>query len=156
MLLHRLAEVYSYRGRQQEAEEVYREILRQDPGDFLALNNLATILALQGEELTAALDYINLAIENQGEQPALLDSRAVVRLAAGRAEEALADLGKVLAVDPNPVTYFHQAQAFHQLGRTAAARQALAKAEGLGLRLELLHPLEVQACEQLRDKVRPD
>ena len=85
LLLVALAEIQSARDRPQDAEKIYREILRKDPRDDMACNNLSMMLALQETKLDEALELIDKTIARAGPQGAFLDTRAVVRIAAARA-----------------------------------------------------------------------
>jgi len=48
-------------GKINQAQKIYEDILRQDPGHPLALNNLAAIMVKQGK-LDQALDYLRQAL----------------------------------------------------------------------------------------------
>jgi tetratricopeptide (TPR) repeat protein len=128
--------------RYEQAETFWRETLRADARHVAALNNLAIQLALQKRRLDEALELVQRAIEIAGPVPTLLDSRATVYLARGESDKALADLNAAIANAPNPIWYFHKARVLSARKDEAGARDALTKARELGLREELLHPLE--------------
>ncbi len=144
-----LADLCTALGRYDEAEAIYREILNRNRS-VVALNNLAVLLAIQGNNHQEAEELIQEAINAIGRTPELLDSRATVYLARGKLENALADVSQAIAEKPSPVYYFHEAQVLHRMRRTGAAQAALAKAHQLGLTAEVLHPLERTAYKKLK------
>lgn len=132
-----------YQGRGDEARSIYAEILTSAPDDLEALNNLAWQLAFQDDQGAEALRLIDRAIENFGPLPALLDTRAVIRLRLGEHEPALRDLRDALAAQPDqPLLHFHLAWAQQTAGNPEDARQALRRARELGLTAESTDPLE--------------
>jgi len=142
-----------FRSRQQryaEAEACYREIIAQRPNDAIAMNNLAVLLALQGRKVDEALELIQAAIKIAGPVAAMLDSRASVHLARGKAQEAIADLTTALDERPTPVRRFHLAQAYDMAGQRAEAAAAMREAVDAGLTEHQLHPLERPAFGRLK------
>ncbi|MBN2021152.1 MAG: tetratricopeptide repeat protein [Pirellulales bacterium] len=142
--------VRDYQDRFEDAERIYRDVLKQDPNNPTALNALAVLLALRGVKLDEASRLIDRAIEEIGPSPLVLDSRAIVQLALGNAEAAMNDLNRALQNEPNPVRYFHQAQAFHELGKKKPALDAWRKAHEMGLAEEHLTPSERHAYRRLK------
>jgi len=63
-------------------------------------NNLAFLLALEGDSHEEALKLIQAAIDEAGPHPALLDTRGVVHLTGGNADLAIKDLLQVVAQAP--------------------------------------------------------
>jgi tetratricopeptide (TPR) repeat protein len=146
-----LAAVYNLQGRFADAETVYRRCLEQDAKDSLAMNNLAWLLAVRGNNTREALALIQRAIDVSGPLTSLLDTRAVVYLAGGDSQLAVRDLEEVVADSPTGTGYFHLAQAQHARKDDTAARAALQKAtKDLGLKVKDLHPAERDQYEQLR------
>ncbi|MGQ0633609.1 MAG: tetratricopeptide repeat protein [Planctomycetaceae bacterium] len=153
-LLLALADVHSWQKRYDDAERLYREVLQNEARSAVALNNLALLLALRRRGGEEALSMIDRAIKSVGEDPILLDSRAMIYLALGDAERAMVDLVQAIDARPAAQYYFHQAQAAARLGRTDEARESLQKAAALGLREENLHPLERPGFLQLTRDLR--
>ncbi len=137
------------RARPQDAVEIYREVLKKDANNLVALNNLALLLALQKQNFAESLELVDRAIAIAGPVPAMLDTRAVVRAAGGQREEALADLDEAIRDDPQPPNYFHRALAFWQLGQQKAAGDAFREARKMGLKPEDLLLLERADYEEL-------
>ena len=148
-LLLGIAQACASQERYPEAEAFYREVIRKNSRAFRAMNNLAVILALQRIKLPEALKLANRAIELAGPAAPLLDSRASVYMAVGQPRKALDDLNTAIAEQPTPVRCFHQAQAYQQNEQREAARNAMKKAQQLGLRVEMLEPLERPAYKKL-------
>lgn len=144
-----LADYLGVHNRVAEAETLYREVLQKNPNHIAALNNLAMLLALQGKQLDEAQQLVNRAIELTGPSANSLDSRAAVHLAGGRPELALKDIEAVIADTPVAMAYFRKAQILVALDRRAEASEALRTAQKMGLKAELLHPLERPAFENL-------
>ncbi len=95
-----------------EEEASYRRALALDDGTRIdALNNLAYLLALRNKDLPEAQSLVGKAIALSGPRTSLLDSRAVVELAAGQSDAALADLQAAVSDGAAPVHLFHLARA---------------------------------------------
>jgi tetratricopeptide (TPR) repeat protein len=137
------------RYRPRDAVEVYREILTRDAGNLAALNNLASILALQELDVEESLKLIDRAIAVAGPVAAFLDTRAVALLASGQPQEALTDLNELIRDDPRPDRYFRQALAFRRLGEKNAANGAFREAVKRGLKPEDLAGLERAKYDEL-------
>jgi tetratricopeptide (TPR) repeat protein len=146
LYLH-LADLYDFRGRYQDAADLYRKVLAREPGNVVALNNLAWLLALKDGKADEAQKLIHEAIDILGPQPDLLDTRAVVFLALKQPEAANADLEKAMVLDaPTGARYFHRARAYQMANKRDAAAKAFREARKLGLQREHLHPVEAIAC----------
>lgn len=145
-----LAIVLGAQARYAEVQAIYRNILAREPGNVVALNNLAWSLALHAERDAEAIDLINRAIRSHGALPALLDTRATIHLKFGRADRAVADLRAAIANGAgDPAIHFHLAQALARVNDLGAARKALDDARRLGLRPTALDRLERPAYERL-------
>jgi tetratricopeptide (TPR) repeat protein len=144
-----LADLYDQRGRYADAERVYREVLRAEPGNFVALNNLAWLLALRKGDAAEAERYVNEAITNLGRRGDLLDTRGVVRIALGKPEAAIPDLQDATADSEAPARLFHLARAHHLARDRVNATRVLTRARQRGLDPALLHPVEQDACRKL-------
>jgi len=150
-----LADLRNLQGRFQDVEVLYRRILERDQHNVAVLNNLAWLLAFQSGKGAEALDLINKALDLEGPLPRQLDTRAVVYLAAGKSDLAIADLEQAVAEAPTAARYFHLAQAYQMAKKQDAALQAFRKAKTAGLSLSILHPLERTAYPQLQGELDP-
>jgi Tfp pilus assembly protein PilF len=151
-----LAELYDTGGRYDDALGLYRRILKEAPGNVVALNNLAYTLALRGDGAGEAVTLVNRAIDAAGPVPELLDTRAVVYLMTQQTDLAVKDLRQAIAQAPDPVKYYHLAAAEYAAKNRAAAGDAFRKATDDGLKPADLHPLEQAAYRQLADQLRAD
>jgi tetratricopeptide (TPR) repeat protein len=129
-------------GHYHAAEEHYRQALIQDPNNLMALNNLAWLLAERNGRGEEALPFIKRALKVYGPRPELLDTRALVHLAQGKTDLAIADLERVVRDDPSAARYFHLARAFLMARQARPALQAFQKAKASGLEVQRLHPIE--------------
>jgi len=153
-LLLVLADTYTTYERYDEAEPLYREILKKNETNPVALNNLAVLLAFQRVKLDEALRLVNRAMEISGPVGSMLDTRATVYLALGQPDKALADLKEALAEAAAPVRLFHQAQAYDQARDEEHALDALKKAQKAGLTAEMLQPPDRRAYKKLLKLLR--
>ncbi len=141
-VLTALAQLLAFQSRHADAIAAQREILAKDPEDVSAINNLACYLALSGNDATEALELINAATSKVGPNATLLDSRGVILLELGRAQEATHAFEQSLERAPNPVTYLHLAAARKQLDQNDQYEDAITRARRAGLDVSMLHPLE--------------
>jgi tetratricopeptide (TPR) repeat protein len=150
VLLMHLSDLYDMRGRYRDAEEQYRKILAQEPGNMVALNNLAWLLAQRSADGAAALEYVTAAINGLGRRADLLDTRGLVHLALNQPDKAVADLKAATAEAPTPTRLFHLARAYYlSKDRSAAAKVLTEARDRHGLKLRALHPIEQETCQRL-------
>jgi tetratricopeptide (TPR) repeat protein len=100
-----------YVGRNQTKDVIFqcREILKVDPDNIVALNNLAWHLI--DEEPKQALGYAKRALELSPESSAILDTLAMAQLKNNDVAEARKSIDRALAVSPkSPDLRFHEAQ----------------------------------------------
>jgi tetratricopeptide (TPR) repeat protein len=150
-----LANLYTLQERYEDAERIYRSLLKHESGLVATYNNLAWILSLQRDRLHEALEIANQAVSLLGTHPSLLDTRATVLLSLGKTEEAVRDLTEALALSPSPTLYLHLAQAKLQAADLEASRRAFENAKRLGLNIEKLPPRELSLYRQLEDRLAP-
>ncbi|HKB42183.1 MAG TPA: tetratricopeptide repeat protein, partial [Gemmataceae bacterium] len=153
-LLH-LADIHDLRGDYLQAQAIYRRVLDKDGKNFVALNNLAWLLAQTSGDKKEALQLVGRAIEALGERPELLDTRASVFLAQKQADRAIADLEKANADARTDARSFRLAQAYLLANDRANAARAFHEAQQAGLKAEQLHPTEQKAFRQLVNELTP-
>ena len=83
-----LADLFDIRGRYAESEREYRVVLKEEPGNVIALNNLAWLLVNNGNGGDEALPLIDAAVNGLGRRSDLLDTRKPVYLKLNRVDEA--------------------------------------------------------------------
>jgi tetratricopeptide (TPR) repeat protein len=134
-----------------EEEASYRRALALDDRTRIdALNNLAYLLALRNKDLPEAQSLVGKAIALSGPRTSLLDSRAVVELAAGQSDAALADLQAAVSDGASPVHLFHLARARILHGQLDDARASFKRALTSGLSEAGLNRLEASTFEELK------
>jgi len=138
------AAVFTAAGRLDEAETVYRKLLKKLPNSLAIMNNLAWLLAMKQDDqkLPEALALIEQVIKVKGPLAEFLDTRATVWLAMKQPAKALADLKAAVEETPSASKYLRLALAHIALGNRPAARDAMQDAVDRGLSLDRLHPLE--------------
>jgi Flp pilus assembly protein TadD len=115
-------------GRFDDAVDVRRRILAEEPEDPGHRNDLAWDLALAGRELDRALELARQAAEAMGDEPNVLDTLATVHWLRGEPGPALAVADRALTLEPGPVRQhlvLVRAAALAALGREDEAREAL-------------------------------
>lgn len=155
VLLLALADLSDYRKSYDRAQDFYRQVLKKDPKNPVALNNLALLLALREEGGRQPLKLISQAMKDAGDSALLLDSRGSIYSAQGRHDDAVRDLEMSLADEPAAATWFHLAVAHHRWQNRSAWYNAFDQAIAAGLRESDLHPLELKDFRQLREERRP-
>jgi tetratricopeptide (TPR) repeat protein len=158
ILMIGLASLRDHQERYPEAEALYRQAINQDGENYIPLNNLAFLIALQNGAPGGALDLINRAIKRGGPLPELLDTRGYIYIKSGDSQHALEDLEKACSLDPSGPKYLHLAQAYILANNKKAASEAFTKARSTGLKPEILHTLETPAYNDtlnaLKDEVK--
>ena len=86
-------------GRLDQAEKLYREVLRADAGNFPALHMLGFLKAQQGR-YDDAIVLLHKAVRKNPVDPAALAHYAHALMAAQRLKEALAAYDRLLAIEP--------------------------------------------------------
>jgi tetratricopeptide (TPR) repeat protein len=144
-----LSDLYDLRGHYLKAVDMYRQVLKDEPNNVVALNNLAWLLAHGHGSTREALQHIDRAVNGMGRRADLLDTRGLVHLALGDTPQALADLKEATSEGPAPSRLFHLARVYDKQGNKDKAREALTEAKKKGLQVSTLHPVEQKACLEL-------
>jgi predicted Zn-dependent protease len=144
-----LAELYQVEGRLDEAQALHRELLNRDPTNVICLNNLAYLLAWQGNSTAEALALVDKAIAQAGPLAYFLDTRALVYLKSGQVKLAVEGFQSAIAQSPSARRYLLLAYAQWLARDRAAASRALHKANEAGLDPAQLHLPERTAWQQL-------
>ena len=94
------AVAHHQKGDREKAQNMYEEILKEDPHSFDA-NNLLGALLLQKEVFEDALKYIDCALKVNNTQPNAWSNRALALKGLDRLEEALVSVNKAIELDLN-------------------------------------------------------
>jgi len=109
-----------------EARPLYDQVLRIQPDNPLALNNLAYLLAEEGNELDAALTLAQRARQKQPNDPMIADTLGWIYIKKGLANNALAIFSDLTTKHPTiPVFHYHHAMALSQRGDKVQAKRSL-------------------------------
>lgn len=112
-----------------EAETTLREILKQNPGYPVALNNLGYFLIERNEKLQEALSLIQKAVEIDPTNPSYLDSLGWAYFKLGKLEEAEKYLlSAVRLSEGSPTILEHLGDVYHKQGKAELARSTWQRA----------------------------
>jgi len=102
-------------GDRSAAIENYEKVLKAEPNNVVALNNLAWLFDEQGDE--RSIEYARRAYELAPGRPEVMDTYGWALLRSGKLEQALGVLGKAAAAaEGNPDIGFHFASALAESG----------------------------------------
>lgn len=149
-----VGDLLSWLGKYSQAVATYRQVLSVEPRHVPALNNLAMVLALSGQDLPQALLSIEQSIALAGNQFYLLDTRGLVHLAMGNYQNAESDFRASIEGKPRPDQWFHLAQAMLALKRLSEAKAAFGQAVEGGISASTVHPLESKIFERMSQQFR--
>ena len=124
VVLLTLANTYAALGRQDDSVRTFNAILDIEPSNFMALNNLAW--QLREEDPSAAIRYVQSALELQPDNIPTLDTLAVIHYGQGNYSEAEQAFRKIQTLGPtDPTVLFHGAEIELALGNKQAAKELL-------------------------------
>ena len=99
-----LAEEQFKQNKVKEAIKFWEIAIKQDPTNYLAINNLALVLAKdQPDNLDRPFQMLNQAVEAQPNNPELYDSLGELYLMAKRPKDAINKLEKAIKLDQNRI-----------------------------------------------------
>jgi Tfp pilus assembly protein PilF len=121
--------VYQQKGEVAKSRDMYESLLKLSPRDAAAANNLAVLLSEQGNDLDGALKYATLAQQISPGDPHVGDTLGWILYQRHSFDEASKLLrGSADRLPDSPSVHYHLGMVAQQLGDTAVARRALAKA----------------------------
>jgi tetratricopeptide (TPR) repeat protein len=154
------AELYDLSQQYEKATGIYRSLLSEGDlvgvGRAVVLNNLAYLLALapSGEGATGeARKFVNEAVDLLGPQTDILDTRAMISIAAKQYEDAISDLNLAVIDRPTAAKFFHMAIAHLMAGQNQQAANAWKKAVELGLTRESVSRLEKEQYDKVQSEL---
>jgi tetratricopeptide (TPR) repeat protein len=119
-----LAEQLILQKKPSAAEAQYRNMLKHDPDNIVALNNLAWSIRTRNPE--KSLEYIKRAATIAPDLPDILDTLAVIESLNGNHDAAIVSIRRALVGAPNDVSMrYHQAEIEAKLGATEKAISSL-------------------------------
>ncbi len=112
--------------RRTEARPLYEQVLRIQPDQATALNNLAYLLAEEGSELDTALTLAQRAKQRAPNDPMISDTLGWIYIKKGLANNAVPIFNELTAKYPTvAVFHYHLAMAHSQRGDSAQAKRSI-------------------------------
>ena len=138
-------------GRTDDAIHSYQRLLKHQPKNVIALNNLAVLLGEKPEQRPEALKYIEQAIALNETNKSLLDTKGILLVQSDRANEAISLLEQVTA-DENASAkdFLHLAIAYLKSGQTEKASKAFSSACDQDLEKLKLNPRDEEFYSELK------
>ena len=139
-----LANVYEKTGQLDRAEESYQRLLKIDPTNILALNNLAYLYARLDKKLDDALSLAMKAKKRAPNDPDIFDTLGLIHLKKGSLLLSRQYLEKAIARAPNDAGInFHFGVYQYRQNDFSSARKYFGRAVALGLGKEETKTLNV-------------
>ena len=124
-----LALLYNRSGRDDEARRTYEEVIKMQPDNVEALNNLAYLKADSGVDLDQALAYAQRAQQKRPNDPNVIDTLALIYIHKNLTDDSVRMLRDLVNKNPdNPIFHLHLAQALYQKGDRPQAKKELENA----------------------------
>jgi tetratricopeptide (TPR) repeat protein len=118
--------VYDHTGRYEEARKLYEEVVKLQPDNGTALNNLAYLKADEGVDLDQALAYAQRAQQKMPNDLNVIDTLGLIYLKKNLTDDGLRMLQDLVNRKPENATYhLHLALALYQKGNRPLARREL-------------------------------
>ena len=131
-LLYDRAMLYESQNQINKAEIDLKQIIKDDPENFDALNALGYSLADHDIKLDEAYEYIKRAIELSPNDPAIIDSLGWVQYKLGKYEQAEDNFNKAIQSNINDSElYIHLYKTLLKLDKQQKAEELLLKAKNL-------------------------
>jgi len=146
----KLAEaIASYRaGRPDQAEALFRKIVRQRPNDVEARRMIGFLCSQAGRH-AEALEHFDQTLRLNPKQPQIHYLRGISLLALDRFQDALESLDRALAIDgPQADAYVNRGVAFQRLQRHTEAIESYERAIALDRFYVLAHTNKAAALEE--------
>jgi len=144
LLQYELASVYDAKGKQSDANTLYRSILAAYPNYLPALNNLALNMAEMGSDLALAKSYAEKAYQIEKNNPIVQDTYGWILVLANDPVKGLALLEQAARGLPNdPNVLYHLSIALAKTGRMQEAKTYLQRARNAGLTVNLQKKAEI-------------
>ena len=121
-----LGETLIRAGRTDEAKTQYQNLLKSDPNNSLAMNNLAFLLSDTGGDLDEALKLAQRAVQKVPGQPNFADTMGYVYLKKGMRDSAIQTFTALVQKYPGAPTFrYHLGMALLETGDKVRARKEL-------------------------------
>ena len=125
-----LAMLYEAAGKVNESRQMYDEVLKIDPDNPVALNNVAYAKADSGVDLDQALALAQKARSKAPQDTNILDTLGLVYFKKGLIDDSVRMFSELVARDPANATYhLHLGMALYKKGDVSRARRELDAAQ---------------------------
>ncbi len=149
-----LARAYQEMGLLNEADEIYRELLKRDPNDVDTLLQIGYVY-LKQDKLEKALEMWRQAVEIAPKNLVAKSDFAYGLYLTGNLKAALKEIESVIAAVPDDsVAHQRKGYILQALGHTGAAKDEFVKAHDLGQTLILIDLAELYMEAEDFDRVR--
>ena len=116
-------------GRRDQAQPIYEQILKIQPDNSVALNNLAFMKAEQGLDLDTALQMAQRARQKVPNSPDIADTLGWIYIKKNLSEDAVRVFKDLVIQEPaNPAYHYHFGMALLQKGDKPSAKSEFEKA----------------------------
>ena len=113
-------------GRRDQAKPIYEQILKIQPDQPIALNNLAFIKAEEGQDLDEALTMAQRARQGLPNSPDVMDTLGWIYLKKNLSDDAIRTFKELVIAAPNSASYhYHYGMALLQKGDKPSAKREL-------------------------------
>jgi tetratricopeptide (TPR) repeat protein len=127
-----LASALSNAGRTDEARKQYENVLKVQPDNTAALNNLAFLLLETGGDLDKALGFAQQALRKTPDQPGFADTMGCIYLKKGLKDSAIQVFDNLVRQYPKqPAFHYHLGMALFEKGDKTKAKRELQTAQTL-------------------------
>lgn len=129
-----VAESYLKVGNHQLSDSMFRKIIKDEPSNYLVLNNFSYYLSLRNESLQEAKELSYIVIQNNPKNPTFLDTYAWIlfKLKDYNGAERYINEAIVLGGDSDPDIIEHAAEIYLEIGNFEKALFYFEKAITLG------------------------
>jgi Flp pilus assembly protein TadD len=125
--------LYETNGKQDESRKAYEEVLKMQPDNAIALNNIAYAKADEGVDLDQALTLAERARTKRPDDPNVIDTVGLIFVKKNLTDDGLRLLRELVArVPSNPTFHLHLAMALYQKGDKIEAKKELQTAQRFG------------------------
>jgi hypothetical protein len=147
-----LADYWIVRGKPANAIPLYRLGLTQEPNKVVFQNNLAMLLSTVDGNHAEGLEIVDSALKNHRDDVTLLDTKGLILMNDGRANEAIPILQRAVELScQHPIYCLHLAKAYDIVGNVSAARNWFEKSRP---KLEALSRKLTQENKNMFDDLR--
>jgi tetratricopeptide (TPR) repeat protein len=120
-----LALLYEGVGNRAEARPIYDQILKLEPDNAIALNNLAYIMAESGTDLDQALTFAQRARQKMPNNPEIADTLGWIYIKKNLSDSAIQIFRELVAKYDRAPFRYHLAMALYQKGDKPQAKKEL-------------------------------